>query len=58
MSEEKMITKFIQEGCKIELQALERSTTLGADAPLKTYVTKIYEILTEDTLEVLMPMEQ
>lgn len=58
MSDDKMITKFIQEGCKIELQALERSRTLGADAPQRTYATKIYDILTEDTMEVLMPMEQ
>lgn len=58
MSEQKMITKFIQEGCKVELQALEKSRTLGADAPQKIYGTKIYEIVTEDTLEVLMPMEQ
>lgn len=52
------ITKFIQEGCKVELQPMERSKTLGADAPQKTYVTKLYEIVTEDTMEVLMPMEQ
>lgn len=59
MSEQQMtISKFIQEGCKVELQALERSRTLGADAPKKTYVTKLYEIVTEDTMEVLMPMEQ
>lgn len=58
MGEQLMITKFIQEGCKIELQALERSKTLGADAPKKTYVTKLYEIVTDDTMEVLMPMEQ
>ena len=58
MSEQqKMITKFIQEGCRIELRALEKSKTLGADAPLRVYSTKIYEILTDDTMEVLMPME-
>lgn len=59
MSEQQMmITKFIQEGCKVELQPLEKSKTLGADAPQKTYITKLYEIVTEDTMEVLMPMEQ
>lgn len=59
MSEQQMmITKFIQEGCKVELQPLERSKTLGADAPQRTYATKLYEIVTEDTMEVLMPMEQ
>lgn len=51
------ITKFIQEGCKVELQDLERSKTYGADAPKKVYVTKLYEIVTDDTMEVLMPME-
>lgn len=58
MDEQKMITKFIQEGCKIELQSMEKSKTLGADAPQRIYVSKIYDIVTEDTMEVLMPMEQ
>lgn len=59
MSEQqKMITKFIQEGCKVELQSMEKSKTLGADAPQRIFGTKIYEIVTEDTMEVLMPMEQ
>lgn len=58
MDEQKMITKFIQEGCKIELQSLEKSKTLGADAPQRIHTTKIYGIVTEDTMEVLMPMEQ
>ncbi len=53
-----MITKFIQEGCKVELLPLERSKTLGADAPQRSYYTKLYEIVTEDTMEILMPMEQ
>lgn len=58
MSDERMITKFIQEGCKIELQAVEKSRTLGAEAPPRVYLTKIYEIITDDTMEVMMPMEQ
>jgi len=59
MSEQElMITKFIQEGLKVELSPLNKSDTLGADMPQKAYATKIYEIITDDTVEVLMPMEQ
>lgn len=58
MSEQKMITRFIQEGCKIDLQPLEKSKLSGGDAPEKIYTTKIYEIVTDDVMEVLMPMEQ
>lgn len=58
MSEQMMITKFIREGCKVEMQAVEKSRSLGSEAPQRIFSTKIYEIVTDDTMEVLMPMEQ
>lgn len=51
-----MLSKVISLGTKIELQAVERKK--GAEEEQRVYISKVYEILTEDTLEITMPMEQ
>ncbi len=53
-----MLSKFITEGDKIELQIVEKSgSDLKADYS-KTYLSMVHEIISEDTLEIIMPMEQ
>lgn len=51
-----MISKFIKEGDKVELTSLEKSFNLEDNN--KIYYSKIYEILSEDYIEILMPMEK
>ncbi len=51
-----MLSKFISLGDRVELQAVERDR--GTEEEQKVYVSSVYEILTEDTLELTMPMEQ
>ncbi len=54
-----MISKFLKEGDRVELTGMEKA--LGYDAEtgkMKSYETKIATILTEDSMELLMPMEQ
>lgn len=51
-----MLSKVISLGAKIELQAVERPR--GSEEEQRVYFSKVYEILTEDTLEITMPMEQ
>ena len=51
-----MLSKVISLGSKIELQAVERQR--GSEEEQRVYFSKVYEILTEDTLEITMPMEQ
>ncbi len=55
-----MINRFIKEGDRVELTPVGGRVKLsddGTDAP-KSYTTKISEITSEDTIEVLMPMEK
>lgn len=52
-----MLSKFICEGDKIDLQAVERGNAAGKGEQ-KTYYSSVYEILSEDTLEIMMPMEK
>ncbi len=54
-----MLNKFIREGDRIELTPVEGRARLTDDGEgPKTYATQISEITSEDTIEVLMPMEK
>ncbi len=50
-----MLSKFITLGNKIELQAVDRG---GEDSQPKIYHSSVHDILSEDSLEIVMPMEQ
>lgn len=52
-----MFSKYVNVGDKIELTAVDTGGTkeLVSD---KTYVSKVYDILSEDRLEITMPMEK
>jgi len=51
-----MLSTFIKEGNKIELQTLERMN--GEHSEGKVYNSVVYHILSEDTIEITMPMEE
>lgn len=53
----KMLAKFINEGTRLEMQALEREDS-GTENKPKIYASKICDIISEDTIEIMMPMEQ
>lgn len=52
-----MLTKFVKPGEKVELQTVERSI-LGSVSDKKAYTTKVYDIISDEQLEILMPMEK
>ena len=52
-----MISNFIEPGNKIEIQMVEPQQDQDKEAP-KTYVSKIQDILSENQMEIMMPMEQ
>ncbi len=52
-----MLSEFIEPGCRIELQAINRPSD-GGEAVKKTYTSQVYEIISEDRMEITMPMEQ
>ncbi len=53
-----MLSKFISAGSKVEIMPIERMGESDEEAGKKVYVSKVYDILSEDTLEILMPMEK
>ncbi len=53
-----MLSKFIKVGNKIELQAVDKWNGTGKEENPKTYVSRVQDILSEDTMEIVMPMEQ
>ncbi len=55
--ETKMLSRFISEGMKLTLQAADSWGT-KEDEEAKTYSTIVYEIVSEDCLEIQMPMEK
>ncbi len=52
-----MLSKYIIPGQRMELQAVEKSY-LGESSDKKVYISKVHDILSDEKLEVVMPMEQ
>ena len=54
-----MLDQYVQLGQRIELESVTRIVTGGEEKQLrKMYSSKVYDILSEERLEVLMPYEQ
>ncbi|MED9902638.1 MAG: flagellar brake domain-containing protein [Lachnospiraceae bacterium] len=53
-----MLSKFIMPGCKVELQAVDRINEGNSETAKKVYKSKVLDILSEDRMEIIMPMEQ
>lgn len=52
-----MLTKYVKPGEKVELQTVERSI-LGSVSDKKAYTSKVYDIISDEQIEILMPMEK
>lgn len=53
-----MLSKFIREGDRVELSAVDKNASQLEDGTQKIYYSKVYNILSEDSMEILMPMEK
>lgn len=53
-----MLSKYVKPGNKMEIQAVERGRNAGPADKKVIYNTKVYEVISEDRLEILMPMEK
>ena len=53
-----MISKYVEIGDKLELVMVERMPGTSEEMSKRVYTSKINEILSEDQLEILMPMEK
>ncbi len=53
-----MLSKYVIPGNKIEIQAVERAKYIDDTEKKKVYQTQVYDIISEDQLEIYMPMEK
>lgn len=54
-----MLDKYVKEGDKIEIRQVKRASIMGDEQQeQKIYISKISQVLEEDKLEILMPIEQ
>lgn len=53
-----MISKFVEPGDKLELVAVERMQGVNEELSKRVYVSRINDILSEDQMEIMMPMEK
>ena len=53
-----MLSKFISQNDKVELHAIDRGEEENGENTKKVYYSSVLEILSGDTLEIAMPMEQ
>lgn len=53
-----MLSKFVEPGSRIELQAVDRTNEDSQDeAAKRVYVSQVHDILSEDRMEIVMPMD-
>ena len=52
-----MLSKYIIPGQKMDIQSIEKSI-LATSSEKKNYTTKVYDILSDERIEILMPMEK
>lgn len=53
-----MLSKYVIPGNKLEIQAVERVKYVDDQEKKKVYQSQVYDILSEDRLEISMPMEK
>lgn len=53
-----MLSKFISPGDKIEMQRVERLKGTEAEESRRIYLSSVHEIIAQDQMEVIMPMEK
>ena len=53
-----MLEKYVKAGDKVEIRPIQRASLKEEQKEQKIYISKVNQILGEDKLEILMPLEQ
>lgn len=53
-----MLSRYLSEGNKIELRALDRKIDEQSEQQRRVYYSEVYNIISEDTMEISMPIEK
>ena len=52
-----MLTELVKPGDKIEVQAVEGAILGGKAGDKKIYTSQVYDVLDDERLEIMMPMD-
>lgn len=53
-----LLSKYVVPGCRVDLQAIERSGRDAGKEERKSYQSQVIDVLSDDRVEIAMPMEQ
>ncbi len=53
-----MLSKYVAPGTRLEIQAVDRVRSIDDAERKKVYQSTVYDVLSEDRLEIFMPMEK
>lgn len=53
-----ILAKYVKPGSKVDIRAVRRKKTSEDEQKPRVYTTQIYDILSEERLEIIMPMEK
>ncbi len=54
----KLLSKYVASGNKVEIRKTARRKLNGEEPEVKVYLSQVYDVLSEDKIEVVMPMEK
>ena len=53
-----MLEKYILPGEKVEMQQIDRRLVIDGESEKKVYQSRVYDVISEDRIEIAMPMEK
>ena len=53
-----LLSKYVTPGCRVDLQAIDRLKEESKGGEHKSYQSKVIDVLSEDRIEISMPMEK
>ncbi|MCH5259035.1 MAG: flagellar brake protein [Lachnospiraceae bacterium] len=53
-----LLSKYVSPGCRVDLQTIDRSNSGAGKEERKGYQSQVIDILSDDRVEISMPMEQ
>jgi c-di-GMP-binding flagellar brake protein YcgR len=54
----KLLSKYVMSGNKVEIRKTARQKLSGEKPKVKVYLSQVYDILSEDRIEIIMPTEK
>lgn len=53
-----LLSKYVMPGNKVDIRTIRKENDIFGEQPVRIYQSQIYDLLSEDRIEVIMPMEK